>query len=312
MPMSFWGLTIGAWMRTSPSGTVSSPGSGLPPYSMNSIMSSWARDLISSPSRDPTLVSAPPTEYVTSFKNSPLLGFETHLSSNADAHTFLRLQTHYLPPSPGTVVDDPVVESVFASLPELDGVRLDPVATPERGAWDLTPLVLGFERPNPLFQNAPVLDGPALLGSPGPETTSARAAHEVGVGLFLREATGAAFYPDLTRQLAPVEQQGTRGVRLEIFGFSSFVVGVEDETLLVVAFEEDGAGGGTTVSSSGGQDHGIRLVEVRVDDPLEPLVELDYGIGIHVGFVQADAGVFPAKTRDIHAFSTSPRFQGRP
>src|SRR5215211_2456539 len=74
-------------MRASPSDTVSSPGSGLPPYSMNSIMSSWARGLISSPSRDPTRGSPPSTEYVTSFKGSPLLGprhNDTHLSSKAD------------------------------------------------------------------------------------------------------------------------------------------------------------------------------------------------------------------------------------
>src|ERR671910_243939 len=51
---------------------ISAPGSGLPPYSMNSIMSSWASGLISSPSKDPTRGSPPPTEYVTSFKSSPL------------------------------------------------------------------------------------------------------------------------------------------------------------------------------------------------------------------------------------------------
>src|SRR5215216_215110 len=197
--------------------------------------SSWARDLISSPSRDPTLVSAPPTEYVTSFKNSPLLGFETHLSSNADAHTFLRLQTHYLPPSPGTVVDDPVVQSVFASLPELDGVRLDPVAAPERGARDLTPLVLRLECSYPLFQNAPVLDGVALLGSPRPESASSRTAREVGVGLLAGEATRTALDPDLSLQRAPVEQEGARGVHFELASLAPLVVGEEHEAPVVVA-----------------------------------------------------------------------------
>src|SRR5215207_2559381 len=68
-------------MLASPSATVSSPGSGLPPYSMNSIMSSWARDLISSPSRDPTLASPPPTEYATS-----ALGYSKLAADHEGAH----------------------------------------------------------------------------------------------------------------------------------------------------------------------------------------------------------------------------------
>src|SRR5918997_3202215 len=251
--MTFWGLVTGAWMRASPSGTVSSPGSGLPPNSMNSIMSSWARGLISSPSRDPTRDPPPSTEYVTSFKGSPLSGiqdaalrilavrrvlraFRESLTSPSRALGYRRsafsslpllmadsairianrlwLQTLYLPSSFVTQVEETVVESVFASLPELDGVGLDPVAAPERGAWDLAPLVLGFEHPDPLFQDAPVLDGAALLRSPGPETASARTAREVGVGLFAGEATRTALDPDLPLQLAPVEKQGARRVRI--------------------------------------------------------------------------------------------------
>src|SRR5215203_3895343 len=177
-------------MRTCPSGTVSSPGSGLPPYSMNSIMSSWARGLISSSSRDPTRDSPPSTEYVTSFKGSPLLGTRDaalrilaarrviracqHVSISARQHfswsacwsmrdarssirlrSALRLQTLYSPFSPGTAIDEPVVQPIFASLPELHHLGLDPVASPEGGAWDLPPLVLRLECPDPFFQHAP-------------------------------------------------------------------------------------------------------------------------------------------------------------
>src|SRR5919107_2185228 len=163
MPMTFWGLAIGAWMRACPSDTVSSPAPAPPPYSMNSIMSSWARSLISSPSSDPTRGSPPSTEYVTSFKRSPLPGIrdDTHLSSKTGPPASLRLQTLYLPSSPVPVVDEPVVQPAFASLPELDNLGLDPVAAPERGTRDLSPLVLRLELPYPLFQNAPILDGQA-------------------------------------------------------------------------------------------------------------------------------------------------------
>src|SRR5215213_8936332 len=183
--MIFSGPAIGAWRRASVSGTVSLPGSGLPPYSMNSITSSWASGLISSPSKDPTRGPLPSTEYVTSFKRSPLPRVqgvsETHLSSKARPSALLRLQTLHLPPSAGTPVDETVVQPVFASLPELDRVGLDPVAAPEGGAWDLTLFVLHLQRPNPLFENAPVLNRPALFGSPRPEAAAAGTAREVGV-----------------------------------------------------------------------------------------------------------------------------------
>src|SRR5215211_5240594 len=168
-------------MRASPSDTVSSPGSGLPPYSMNSIMSSWPRGLISSSSRDPTRDSPPSTEYVTSFKGSPLLGSRDaalrilaarrviracqHFSWSAcwsmrGASILLRsasrLQALYSPFSPDSVIDEPVVQPIFASLPELHHLGLDPVAAPEGGAWDLPPLVLRLECPDPFFQHAPV------------------------------------------------------------------------------------------------------------------------------------------------------------
>src|SRR5918994_4601387 len=165
MPMTFWGLGIGAWMRASPRGTVSSPGSGLPPYSMNSIMSSWASGLISSPSNDPTRVSPPSTEYVTSFKRSPVPRGrnDTHLSSKVRPSALLWLQAFYLPAVAGPPVDESIVQPALAPLPELDDLGLDPVAAPEGRTWDLTPFVPGFELPYPFLQNASVLDGPALF-----------------------------------------------------------------------------------------------------------------------------------------------------
>src|SRR5215210_666174 len=314
MPMTFSGPATGAWIRASASGTVSSPGSGLPPDSINSIISSCASGLISSPSNAPTRVSPPSTEYVTSFKRSPppKRHSDTHLSSKAELPASLRLQTLHSPPSPGTLVNEPVVQPVLASLPELDNLRLDPVAAPERGTWDLTRLIFRFERPYPLFQNAPVLDGPALFGSPRPEATPARTAREVGVGLIVREAVCVAFDPDLTLQLSPVEEQGACRVRLQLAGLASLVVGVEHEAPLVVALEKDGAGRGPAFGCGGGDDHGVGLVQVCREGFFEPRMKLDYRVGVHIGHVQAGSGVFFAEACGIHGVSTSPRFQGRP
>src|SRR5215210_8594082 len=312
MPMTFSGPATGAWIRASASGTVSSPGSGLPPDSINSIISSCASGLISSPSNAPTRVSPPSTEYVTSFKRSPppKRHSDTHLSSKAELPASLRLQTLQFPPSPGTPVDETVVQPVFAPLPELDGVGLDPVAAPERRAWDLTPLVLSLQRLYPLLQNFPVLNGPALLGSPRSEAASTRTAGEVSVGFFFRETASFSLDPDLPLQLAPVEEQGARGIGFKLAGLASLVVGVEDETAPVVALQEYGAGGGTAFTCGGGQYHGVRLVEVRVDYVLEPLVELGYGALGHVGFVQAGAGIFPSKDRGVHVRLPAPGSRG--
>ena len=63
----------------------------------------------------------------------------------------LRLETLDPPGSTFAAIYQPVVQPVFPALPELDGIRLDPVAAPEWGAWDLTALVLRLERPYPLL-----------------------------------------------------------------------------------------------------------------------------------------------------------------
>src|SRR5215203_2420985 len=218
----------------------------------------------------------------------------------------LRLQTFYSPPFTGTPVDETVVQPVLAPLPELDGVGLDPVAAPEGGTGDLAIFVLFLQRLYALLQNAPVPDGPALLGSPRPEAASARTAREVGVGLLAGDATGAAFDPDLPLQLAPVEEEGARGIGLQFAGLASCVVGVENEAALVVALQEDGAGRGLAVLCGGGNDHGVRLGEVCVDYLLEPRIELDYGIRVHAGFVQAGAGILPAKVCGFHVRLPAP------
>src|SRR3712207_3875184 len=83
----------------------------------------------------------------------------------------LRLEALDPPRSMFATIHEPIVKPILAPLPELDLFGYDPVAAPEIGAWDLASLVLCLECPHPLFQNAPVLDGTALLGSPRPETT---------------------------------------------------------------------------------------------------------------------------------------------
>src|SRR5215204_6245400 len=145
-----------------------------------------------------------------------------------------------------------------------------------------------------------------LLSPTGRLCSEAHAPRRLPRGRLAGDATGAAFDPDLPLQLAPVEEEGARGVGLQFAGLASFVVGVENEAALVVALQEDGADRGLAVLCGSGDDHGVRLVEVCVDDLLEPRIELNYGIRVHAGFVQAGAGVLPAKVCGVHVRLPAP------
>src|SRR5918998_1007963 len=185
-------------------------------------MLSWPRGLISSPSTVPTSGAPSPTEYVTSFKCTPLP--RTQASARGiltkgpgfpppdaigDLETgHLRLQAFDLPAPVAPAVGDPVVQPALPSLPELHDLGLDAVTTPERRARHLAPLVLDLE------VSRTALHRPALLGGPRAEAAAARAAGVVGVGFSLRGPGDGPLYPHLTLELAPVEEQGRAGVLL--------------------------------------------------------------------------------------------------
>src|SRR5436305_7124115 len=78
-------------------------------------------------------------------------------------------------------VDQPVVQPVAATLPELDDARHHPDATPVRWAGHVAAVVLTLELSHPLLQHGSVCDGRRLGAGPGRKLRAGRPGGEVGV-----------------------------------------------------------------------------------------------------------------------------------
>src|SRR3546814_16118990 len=81
-------------------------------------------------------------------------------------------------------VDQAVVQTESAVLPELDEPRRQAEARPVRRPRPLADGVLGGEQRHPLLQLEAALQRPRLLAVPGPDLVLTGPAVEVGVGFF--------------------------------------------------------------------------------------------------------------------------------
>src|SRR3546814_1887460 len=81
-------------------------------------------------------------------------------------------------------VDQAVVQTESAVLPELDEPRGQAEARPVRRPRHLADGVLGGEQRHPLLQLEAALQRPRLLAGPGADLALARPAVEVGVGFL--------------------------------------------------------------------------------------------------------------------------------
>src|SRR5690606_21459570 len=100
-----------------------------------------------------------------------------------------------------------VVQAVEPVRPELDLLRHDPVAAPERRTLGIRAL-LGRDPLHLADQRAAALERLRLARGPGAETARQRAAAEVFVGLRPVLARDGAAGPDLAAQALPVHDEG--------------------------------------------------------------------------------------------------------
>src|SRR5690606_20152474 len=123
-------------------------------------------------------------------------------------------------PAPRAVgrVLEAVVEPTRATLPELEPVRDDAEAAPERGARRVGAGEAGLHLGEPGVEGGAVGERAALGGGPGAEAAARRAAGEVGVGLGVGHALDAAFDAHLPLDLGPPEDEGGAGVGLQLPG----------------------------------------------------------------------------------------------
>ena len=102
-------------------------------------------------------------------------------------------------------VDQPVVQPVLVSLPELDAFRRDAEPAPVRGPRDLLARKALVHLLDGRLQRGARGDGPALLAGACVDTVLARSARPVRVALGFARVRDRAFEADLPVELVPVE-----------------------------------------------------------------------------------------------------------
>src|SRR4051794_39444654 len=124
---------------------------------------------------------------------------------------------------------------------------------------------------------------------PAPPRTTA----VIGLRLLSRDGSGYSGNPDLTLQLRPVEDHRRVRIRRQLAALLAPVIGEEDESALVEAFEQNDAGRRRALRADGGQRHRVRLLQLRLEHLLEPAAELGDRFRADAALVQPRPGVFP-------------------
>src|SRR6185295_15711863 len=126
-------------------------------------------------------------------------------------------------------IEEPVVQPIGAPLPELDGLRDEPVSAPvRRPRRMIAELKLLFCEQ--FLQNRAAGHPLALRRGPGREARAERPARIVGVGILRADFLDRALDPHLALEIRPEEHRAGGGARFELASFAAEVVGVEDET----------------------------------------------------------------------------------
>ncbi len=106
----------------------------------------------------------------------------------------------------GFRIQESVVDSVAAALPEFDSLGLDSVAAPERGEGDIAVFEFAFHLGELGFEERAGRDDAALLGGPGPDPAAERARDEIFERLGGRYFLGGAGDRDLAVDAHPGEE----------------------------------------------------------------------------------------------------------
>src|SRR5690606_39026332 len=165
----------------------------------------------------------------------------------------------------------PVVQAIPSRAPELDALRAQTIAAPERRTRNVPALVLPLERLVARFQLRAARQRLALSRRPRADPASPRAAGEVVVGVLRRRDAHRTFDPHLLVQPRPVAAQRGPRVLAQLAALARLVVRVEAEAELVDAAQEHDPRRRPPVAGRGGEHHcgGIERSIIR-----RPRVEL--------------------------------------
>src|SRR6476659_264292 len=164
--------------------------------------------------------------------------------SMARQATAFPLRREPLHPPPGRLVgvagvEEAVVEPERATLPELDGVRGQPVSAPVGWPGDRSVRESGRDLLHPLVELVAISQDRALGRCPGSDLRLTRPGREVGVGLGVIHLPNVAGHGDLPVERLPQEHHGRPRVLAELSTLAAAVVRVEDETPLIGLAEQD-------------------------------------------------------------------------
>ena len=115
------------------------------------------------------------------------------------------------------------MQPILPSLPELDMVRYDTEASPERRVWDFFFVKLLLEFFKLGDEQVARGDDRALVGAPGPDLAPARPAEEILYGFQGAYLFSPSQDDDLAFQPIPRKQDGHLGVLLDFPSFAAFV-----------------------------------------------------------------------------------------
>src|SRR6266516_4751490 len=183
-------------------------------------------------------------------------------------------------------VSEPVVETVLAALPELEGLRGQPHPAPERRQGNLAALELGLQSLVALLQVITVGDGLALAGGPRGQSGLARARVEVALRILGGGPADGPGRPDLAVQRRPVQGQGGPRVRRQLPRLAALVVREEQESLSAEPLQQDHPDRGLAGRVDRGQGHGVGPDGLAAERLGPPSFELDERVRIEIAPVE--------------------------
>jgi len=199
-------------------------------------------------------------------------------------------------------IANPVVQTRPSSLPKLQSLGNDPVASPMRRPRQLGSCAQSFTRRGELsLEPSPIADHAALRRCPRPDSRFHRPRCEVGIRIAGRHLGDLALDADLSLELDPVKQQRRFRSDRQLASFSALVVGEKNEAFGVSSLEKNNARGGPAARVGRCQRHGGRLGQFRADRLGEPSLELPHRIGIDFSFAECGVQIFAAKVGDVQS-----------
>src|SRR6478672_11032209 len=187
-------------------------------------------------------------------------------------------------------VDEAIVQTARALVPELDSLRNDPEAGPVRRSRHRNIREAGLELAKTLVERAGMLHRLALPRSPRAELALARTRGEICVRLLGAHLLRQPFHADLTLERLPVEAHRGLRMRDELLALATLVIRVERKAAHVHQLEQQDAHGGLSVLTDSGESERRRLGQAlgahlgrdreQLDETVERLAQRDAGGGV--------------------------------